>query len=161
MHKLFTEGLRNEPKKHTQIGPIPESWEVVMLYWDIGRGIVEKQQVAGWGEGGVERLAADLRAEFPDMRGFSGRNLRDMRRFHLAYSDGEFWQQAVAKHDRRSLYLQTGEGKKSQIGGLIRVSSLPDWMCAWLVNTSFTVRHRRRHPASIIKQRSTRSSIRR
>lgn len=55
--------------------------ELVMLYWDIGRGIVEKQQLAGWGEAVVERLAADLRAEFPDMRGFSGRNLRDMRGF--------------------------------------------------------------------------------
>ncbi len=42
--------------------------ELVMLYWDIGRGIVEKQQVAGWGEAVVERLAADLRAAFPQGR---------------------------------------------------------------------------------------------
>jgi hypothetical protein len=49
--------------------------ELVMLYWDIGRGIVEKQQAAGWGDSVVERLAADLRAEFPDMRGFSGRSV--------------------------------------------------------------------------------------
>ena len=49
--------------------------ELVMLYWDIGRGIVEKQQTAGWGEAVVERLAADLRAEFPDMRRFSGRSV--------------------------------------------------------------------------------------
>ncbi len=41
--------------------------ELILLYWDIGRGIVEKQQTAGWGEAVVERLAADLRAEFPDM----------------------------------------------------------------------------------------------
>ena len=71
--------------------------ELVMLYWDIGRGIVEKQQTAGWGDSVVERLAADLRAEFPDMRGFSGRNLRDMKRFYLAYSEEDFWRQAVAK----------------------------------------------------------------
>ena len=45
--------------------------ELVLLYWDIGRGIVEKQQTAGWGDAVVERLAGDLRAEFPDMRGFS------------------------------------------------------------------------------------------
>ena len=49
--------------------------ELVMLYWDIGRGIVEKQQTVGWGEALVERLAADLRAEFTDMRGFSARNI--------------------------------------------------------------------------------------
>ena len=71
--------------------------ELVLLYWDSGRGIVEKQQTAGWGEAVVERLAADLRAEFPDMRGFSGGNLRDMRRFFLCYSAVEFWRQAVAK----------------------------------------------------------------
>ena len=49
--------------------------ELVLLYWDIGHGIVEKQQTAGWGDAVAERLAADLRAEFPDMRGFSTANL--------------------------------------------------------------------------------------
>jgi predicted nuclease of restriction endonuclease-like (RecB) superfamily len=70
--------------------------ELVLLYWDIGRGIVEKQSVQGWGESVVERLADDLSTEFPDMRGFSGRNLRDMRRLYLTYADLEFWRQAVA-----------------------------------------------------------------
>ena len=70
--------------------------ELVLLYWDIGRSIVEKQEAAGWGESVVERLAADLRAEFPDMTGFSARNLRDMKRMWLAYTDRSFWRQAVA-----------------------------------------------------------------
>lgn len=61
------------------------------------RGIVEKQKAEGWGESVVERLSTDLRAEFPNMRGFFGRNLRDMRRFFLAYTEDEFWRQAVAK----------------------------------------------------------------
>ena len=71
--------------------------DLILLYWDIGRGIVEKQQTAGWGDAVVERLAADLRAAFPDMRGFSARNLRDMKRFFLTYADEEIWRQAVAK----------------------------------------------------------------
>ena len=75
--------------------------ELVMLYWDIGRGIVEKQQTAGWGEAVVERLAADLRAEFPNMRGFSGRNVWDMKRLYLAWSEPEFLQQAVAELRRK------------------------------------------------------------
>jgi predicted nuclease of restriction endonuclease-like (RecB) superfamily len=75
--------------------------ELVMLYWDIGRGIVEKQQVAGWGEAVVERLAADLRVAFPDMRGFSGRNVWDMKRLYLACSEPEFLQQAVAELRRK------------------------------------------------------------
>ena len=57
--------------------------ELMLLYWDIGRGIVEKQTAEGWGESVVERLATDLRAEFPDMRGFSTGNLWAMRRFYL------------------------------------------------------------------------------
>lgn len=71
--------------------------ELVLLYWDLGRGIVEKLEVAGWGESVVERLAADLRAEFPHLRGFSARTLRDAKRFFLAYSDERTWPQAVAK----------------------------------------------------------------
>jgi predicted nuclease of restriction endonuclease-like (RecB) superfamily len=69
--------------------------ELVLLYWDIGRGIVGKQQTAGWGDAVVERLAADLRAEFPDMRGFSGANLWRMKQFYLAHVSPEFLAQAV------------------------------------------------------------------
>ncbi len=69
--------------------------ELVLLYWDIGRGIVEKQQTAGWGDAVVERLAADLLAEFPDMRGFSPRNIWDMRRFYAACTDSQFLSLAV------------------------------------------------------------------
>ena len=69
--------------------------ELVMLYWDIGRGIVEKQQTAGWGEAVVERLAADLRAEFPGMTSFSADNVWRMRQFYTEYSAPEFLEQAV------------------------------------------------------------------
>ena len=70
---------------------------LILLYWDLGRAIVAKQADSGWGDSVVERLAADLRAAFPDMSGFSGRNLRDMKRMWLAYSGADFWRQAVAK----------------------------------------------------------------
>ena len=83
--------------------------ELVLLYWDIGRGIVEKQQAAGWGESVVERLAADLRAEFPNMRGFSANNLWLIRQFYLEYGDPAFLEQAVQemKKGRRQLLAQT------------------------------------------------------
>jgi len=71
--------------------------ELVTLYWDIGRGIVEKQKELNWGESVVELVAAELRAAFPDMSGFSPRNLRDMKRFYLAYSSEAIWPQLVAK----------------------------------------------------------------
>ncbi|PWB82318.1 MAG: DUF1016 domain-containing protein [Candidatus Methylomirabilota bacterium] len=69
--------------------------ELILLYWDIGRGIVEKQQAAGWGDAVVERLASDLRAEFPNMRGFSVANLWRMKQVYLVYTSPEFLAQAA------------------------------------------------------------------
>jgi predicted nuclease of restriction endonuclease-like (RecB) superfamily len=84
--------------------------ELILLYWDIGRGIVEKQQTAGWGDAVVERLASDLAAEFPDMRGFSANNLWLMRQFYSEYSNAEFLEQLVQemKKDRRQFLAQPG-----------------------------------------------------
>jgi len=60
--------------------------ELIGLYWDIGRIICERQTGgAGWGKSVVERLAADLRAEFPGVLGYSAQNLWYMRQFYTAY----------------------------------------------------------------------------
>lgn len=69
--------------------------ELVMLYWDIGQGIVEKQKALNWGESVVEMVAADLRAAFPQMTGFSARNVWDMKRLYQAYSAPDFLSQLV------------------------------------------------------------------
>lgn len=69
--------------------------DLILLYWDIGRAIVQKQQSAGWGSAIVQRLAADLRVAFPDMRGFSADNLWRMKQFFVHYSSSEFLEQAV------------------------------------------------------------------
>jgi len=61
--------------------------EVLRLYWSIGRDILDRQDNAGWGTGVVDRLAADLRLEFPDQRGWSRRNLLYMRAFAAAWPD--------------------------------------------------------------------------
>lgn len=71
--------------------------DLILLYWDIGRGIVEKQQVLGWGESVIARVSCDLQKAFPAATGFSPRNLRDMKRFYLAYSDEAVWRQAFVK----------------------------------------------------------------
>ncbi len=57
------------------------------LYWRLGKMIVEQQEQSQWGRGVVERLAADLKDAFPDMRGFSPVNLWAMRQFYLAWMD--------------------------------------------------------------------------
>ena len=55
--------------------------ELVLLYWSIGRDILERQDRLGWGAKVIDQLAADLRKEFPENKGFSGRNLKYMRSF--------------------------------------------------------------------------------
>src|SRR3989338_5528923 len=61
--------------------------ELIGLYWDIGRMIVDRQRKHGWGKSIVENLAEDLQKEFPGIQGFSVQNLWYMRQFYLAYKD--------------------------------------------------------------------------
>lgn len=71
--------------------------ELILLYWRIGQSILEKQTRLGWGAKVIDLLAADLRHAFPDIQGFSPRNLEYMRAFALAYPDQQFVQQVVAQ----------------------------------------------------------------
>lgn len=71
--------------------------ELVGLYWDIGRVIVERQKSEGWGKSVVEKLSADLRREFPGVGGFSVQNLWYMRQFYSEYHDNERLQPLVGE----------------------------------------------------------------
>ncbi|MEW5886820.1 MAG: PDDEXK nuclease domain-containing protein [Pseudomonadota bacterium] len=71
--------------------------ELVLLYWQIGQGILERQASQGWGSKVVDRLAHDLRNAFPDVKGFSPRNLKYMRAFAEAWPDREFVQAVLAQ----------------------------------------------------------------
>ncbi|NWB68208.1 YhcG family protein [Pseudomonas sp. I8001] len=71
--------------------------ELVLLYWQIGQDILTRQARQGWGTKVIERLAQDLRSAFPEMKGFSPRNLKYMRAFAEAWPDSEFVQQAAAQ----------------------------------------------------------------
>ena len=73
--------------------------DLIRLYWEIGRGIVEKQQVLGWGESVVEMVSADLQRAFPQMTGFSPRNVWAMRRLYATYTAPDFLSQAVREND--------------------------------------------------------------
>ncbi|MBE7385855.1 MAG: DUF1016 family protein [Leptolyngbya sp. SIO1E4] len=62
--------------------------KLVHLYWFIGKEILIRQQEQGWGSKVIDRLAQDLKQEFPDMKGFSRSNLKYMRAFAEAWPDG-------------------------------------------------------------------------
>src|SRR5260370_3838810 len=71
--------------------------ELVVLYWSIGRDILNRQEDEGWGTKIIDRLSEDLTKAFPDMRGFRARNLKYMRAFAAAYPDKEFVEHVVAQ----------------------------------------------------------------
>ena len=87
------------------------NYDLVLLYWDIGQGIVEKQKNAAWGDAVVERLAKDLQQAFPEMRGFSLPNIWRMKQFYLTHSAPDFLSQAVRE---LAAVLPSRRGKLSQ-----------------------------------------------
>ena len=76
---------------------IASSAAMVLLYWDIGQRILEKQQAQGWGAKIIDRLSFDLREQFPEMKGFSPRNLGYMKAFAAAWPDPDILQRYVTK----------------------------------------------------------------
>ena len=60
--------------------------ELLKLYWNIAEMIIEKQKKSNWGDGILEKISKDLKKEFPNLKGFSTRNIKYMRQRYL------FWQ---------------------------------------------------------------------
>lgn len=69
--------------------------ELIKLYWDIGKSIVERQKRFGWGKGVVEQMSRDLTREYANFEGFSPDNLWRMRMFYLEYKDNPILAQLV------------------------------------------------------------------
>lgn len=71
--------------------------ELIALYYELGAQISERESTAQWGTGFIDAFSKDLKASFPDVGGFSAKNLRYCRAFFRFYCDPAIWQQAVAK----------------------------------------------------------------
>jgi predicted nuclease of restriction endonuclease-like (RecB) superfamily len=105
----FFQALKEQIRLSQIRAAIAVNQEMILLYWQIGREILERQQQEGWGAKVIERLSIDLRLEFPDMQSFSPRNLKYMRTFAEAYPDEQFVKQVVSQipwgHNIRLLNL--------------------------------------------------------
>lgn len=71
--------------------------ELIHLYWEIGNSILIQQNLKEWGAKVIDRLSTDLKTSFPDMKGFSIRNLKYMRAFAEAWPDAQFVQEVLAQ----------------------------------------------------------------
>ncbi len=79
--------------------------EMLKLYWFIGSEIVKKQKIANWGDGFLKQISADLKKEFPDMKGFSVRNLELMRSWYRYWiQENEITKQVVSELDQALIF---------------------------------------------------------
>ncbi len=93
----FLNALKERIRRAQVQAALAVNQELVTLYWQIGRDILTKERDQGWGAKVVERLAMDLKREFPEIKGFSTRNIRYMKSFAEAYLDEAILQRSVAK----------------------------------------------------------------
>ena len=96
-YQLWLATLKQRVRSAQQRAVLSVNRELVLLYWQIGRDILDRQQAQGWGAKVIDQLAGDLTTAFPDMKGFSRRNLLYMRSFAEEWPESEFVQQAVAQ----------------------------------------------------------------
>lgn len=96
-YDVFLKDLKTRIRQAHVKAALAVNKELIVLYWQIGREILARQQQEGWGAKVIDRLAKDLKREFPDMKGFSPRNLKYMRAFAEAYPDQTIVQEVLAQ----------------------------------------------------------------
>ena len=93
----FIEEVKKEIQKQRISVVLNANSSMICLYWNIGRAILQKQEEEGWGSKVIDHMAKDLKEAFPDMSGFSPRNIKYMRKFAECWPDFEIVQQVVAQ----------------------------------------------------------------
>lgn len=88
-YKIWIQELKHKIRSAQLKAAVAVNEHMIMLYWEIGKSIIEKQNHFAWGSKIVEQMAKDLKRELPDTNGFSRTNLFAMRKFYLFYKDCE------------------------------------------------------------------------
>ena len=94
IYKTFIKELKEKIQISQIKASIKINEELLRLYWELAQMIVAKQKASSWGDNLIEQISKDLKREFPDMKGFSGRNLKYMRQWYLFFENR---QQVVAQ----------------------------------------------------------------
>lgn len=94
-YSVFIKDIKHRIKNAQIKAAVSVNQELLNLYWDMAAQIVEKQKQTSWGDGFFERLSKDLQSEFPDIKGFSLRNLKYMRQWFLFWSQGSLIRQQL------------------------------------------------------------------
>lgn len=98
--KEWVSQLKNEIRSAQIKAAVRVNTELLRLYWRMGADICEKQKSASWGDSWLKELSNELTSEFPEMKGFSHRNLQYIRQWYSFYNEVDtFAQQLVAQFD--------------------------------------------------------------
>ena len=113
----FIEEIKSEIQKQRVSVVMNANASMICLYWNIGRAILAKQEEEGWGTKVIDRMAKDLKDAFPEMSGFSPRNIKYMRKFAQCWPDYEIVQRVVAQIPWRTnrMLLDKLESQESRI----------------------------------------------
>ena len=103
-YSAWLKELKNKVRLVQIQAAVKVNTELLMFYWELGRDIVNKQKDARWGDGFLKQLSIDLMAEFPDMKGFSKRNLELIRQWY------SFWhKETIAKQPVSQLEIEKSQ----------------------------------------------------
>lgn len=98
-YKAWIEDIKKRIKQSQIKASVKVNYEMLDLYWDLGRNIVAKQINAKWGDGFLTTMSKDLKKTFPNMSGFSVQNLKSIRYWYKFYTTDENGLQAVSQID--------------------------------------------------------------
>lgn len=96
-YKNFLTEIKKRLKSAQIRATLAANSELIKFYWELGKNLIEKQKAFKWGEHFLEQFSHDLKQAFPEMQGFSKRNLEYMRRFASLYPTLEFAKQSVSQ----------------------------------------------------------------
>ena len=96
-YKIWINEFKNQVRSVQIKAAIAVNSELIKFYWELGKMISEKQEFYSWGEKLIEQISKDLKEEFPDIKGFSTRNIKYIRNFYAFYNNSEIRQQLVAQ----------------------------------------------------------------
>lgn len=84
-YKFFLNDIKGKIQSARIQAAFTVNQRLILLYWELGRMIIDKQQLSNWGDKLIEDLAKDLKRSFPDTKGFSRSNLHSMKKFAQTY----------------------------------------------------------------------------
>jgi predicted nuclease of restriction endonuclease-like (RecB) superfamily len=102
-YKIWITSLKDKIRNAQIKASIAVNEQMIMLYLEIGKSIIQKQSEQKWGGKIVEQLAKDLKSELTETNGFSRTNLFEMRKFYLFYKDTEFVHQVGGQITEQNL----------------------------------------------------------